>query len=80
MLKAAYTRISIFLKPISILALATVLPGGGGTPLCAAPKGGGFAPFWSENGYTLCLYWSGIWYGFRGNYGVYELIYRFNSK
>ena len=23
-----------------------------------------FAPFWSENGYTLCLFWSGIGYGF----------------
>ena len=29
-----------------------------------------FAPFWSENGYTLCPVWSGIWYSFRGNYGI----------
>ena len=31
-------------------------------------------------GYTLCPFWSGIGCGFRGNYGVYERIYRFNSK
>ena len=60
--------------------------GGRGTPLyklyrvCAALSGRVFAPFWSENGYTLCPFWSGIGYGFRGNYGVYEHIYRFNSK
>ena len=23
--------------------------------------------FWSENGYTLCLFWSGIGYGFGGS-------------
>ena len=28
-----------------------------------------FARFWSENGYTLCLFWSGIENDFRGNYG-----------
>ena len=45
----------------------------GGTPLykqytvCAAPKGRGFAPFWSENLYRLCPFWSGIGYGFLGN-------------
>ena len=26
------------------------------------------APFWSENGSTLCPFWSGIGYGFQGNY------------
>ena len=48
----------------------------GGTPfyepyryVSAAPKGRVFVPFWSENGYTLCPFWSGIEYGFRGNYG-----------
>ena len=25
-----------------------------------------FATFWSENGYTLCPFWSGIGYGFQG--------------
>ena len=25
--------------------------------------------FWSENGYRLCLFWSGIGYGFEENYG-----------
>ena len=30
--------------------------------------------------YTRWTFWSGIWYGFRGNYGVYERIYGFNSK
>ena len=45
--------------------------GGGCTPLnksyryaCAAPKGRDFAAFWSENEYRLCLFWSGIGYGF----------------
>ena len=42
------------------------------------PSGRVFAPFWSENEYTLCPFWSGIGYGFRGNYGVDERIYRFN--
>ena len=27
-----------------------------------------FALFWSENGYILCPFWSGIGYGFRGYY------------
>ena len=40
-------------------------PGGGGTTLYkpyryVPPSGRGFAPFWSENGYTLCPVWSGI--------------------
>ena len=33
------------------------------------PKGGGFASFWSENGHRFCSLWSGIGYGFQGNYG-----------
>ena len=32
------------------------------------PVGSCFAPFWSENGYTLCPLCSGIGYAFRGNY------------
>ena len=36
--------------------------------------------FWSENGYTLCPFWSGIGYGFEGTTGVYERIYRFISN
>ena len=28
--------------------------------------------------HTLCPIWSGIGYGFRGSYGVYEPIYRFS--
>ena len=41
---------------------------GWGTPLvCAAPKGRVFALFWSEKGYRLCPFWSGIWCSFRGN-------------
>ena len=39
------------------------------SPVCAAPKGMVFAPFWSESGYRLCPFWSGIGCGFRGNYG-----------
>ena len=30
--------------------------------------------------HALCLFWSGIRHGFRGNCGVYELIYRFHFK
>ena len=37
--------------------------------VCAAPKGRVFPPFWSENGYTLCSFWSGIGYVFQGNNG-----------
>ena len=36
--------------------------------VCAAPSGRAFASLWSENGYTLCPFWHGIGYGFRGNY------------
>ena len=38
--------------------------------VCAAPKGRGFAPFLSENGYRLCPFWSGFGYGNRANYGI----------
>ena len=34
-----------------------------------APLGTVFGPFWSENQYTLCPFWSGVRYGFQGNYG-----------
>ena len=46
------------------------------------PIGRGFAPFWSENGHKLCPFGSGIGAGvvFEGTTGVYERIYRFNSK
>ena len=62
--------------------------GGGVTPLYkpytmlvyAAPLGRVFVPFLSEVGYTLCPFWSGIEYGFQGNYGVYECIYRFKIQ
>ena len=33
------------------------------------PKGMVYVPFRSENGGRLCTFWSGIGYGFRGNYG-----------
>ena len=36
--------------------------------VCAAPKGRGFAPFWSENGHIDFAHF-GIGYGFQGNYG-----------
>ena len=29
-----------------------------------------FAPYWSENGYTLCPFWSGIGFDFWGNCGI----------
>ena len=40
-----------------------------GMSVCAASKGRVFAPFPSENGYTFCLFWSGIGYGFQENDG-----------
>ena len=30
-----------------------------------------FAPFWSENGYGLCLFWPEFVYSFRGNTRVH---------
>ena len=33
------------------------------------PKGMVYVAFRSENGGRLCTFWSGIGYGFRGNYG-----------
>ena len=48
--------------------------------VCAAPKGRVFAPFWSENGYRLSLFWSGRVLVFEGTTGVYERFHRFNSK
>ena len=38
------------------------------TVVLCRPKGQGFGPFWFENGYRLCPFWSGIGYGFRTNY------------
>ena len=48
--------------------------GGAAAPLAPPartpmPKGMVLGPFWSENGYTLCPFLSGIGYSFRGNYG-----------
>ena len=37
-----------------------------------------FAPFWSENGYRLCLFWSE--YSGMVFEGMHERICRFNSK
>ena len=49
--------------------------------LGASLKGRVLGPFWSENGYTLCPFWSGIRYGFLlAATGAYERSYRFNSK
>ena len=33
-------------------------------------KGTDFEPYWCENGNRLRPFWSGIGYGFRGNYGI----------
>ena len=55
--------------------------GGGGTPLYTAARVGVFEPFWSQNEYRLCLFWSGIGeYGFRGNHASVSRIYCLNSK
>ena len=47
--------------------------------VCAAPSGRLFAPFWSENEYTLCPYWSGIGFS-RELRECMKRIYHFNSK
>ena len=40
-----------------------------------------FAPFWSENGYRLCLFWPEFGYGFRGNALTYvSFQFRMNKK
>lgn len=48
--------------------------------VCATQKDMVFALFRSKNGYTLCSFWFGIGYGFRGKNAVKERICRFNSK
>ena len=88
------TFLYIFARPASMetvgaCASAAVLWGGqrprGGTPLHKPFR---YVPphirrvnaqLWSENGYRLCLFWSGIGYGFRGSYGR-VWTHRFNSK
>ena len=66
---------------------AGLQPGGEGTPLYklyryVPPHRVGFLRrFGLKTGnHTLCPFWSGIGCGFKGNYGVYERLYRFNSK
>ena len=65
MLKAACTRISIFLKPISILALShRTSRGGGGYSTMCRPKGWGFCTIlvWKRV-YTLSiLVWNLVWF------------------
>ena len=53
--------------------------GGGGTPLhkpyrYVPPQrvGSSFAPFWTENGYRFCPFWSGIGNGLRRIYCVWR--------
>ena len=38
-----------------------------------------FGTFWSENGYTLCPFWSGIGYGFQGILGGYINVWTYLS-
>jgi len=92
-----HSKLGCMLFSVSISNIATTLHGGDGGGKALFPRGdtplykpyryvppnrvGFFAPLWSENVYILCPVWSGIGYGFRGNYGVCEPIYRFkNSK
>ena len=64
----------------SLTALA-IVEERGAHPLYTAARVGVFEPFWSQNGYRLCPFWSGIGeYGFRGNHGSVSRIYRLNSK
>ena len=39
-----------------------------------------FGPFWSEDGYTLCTFLSGIGIVFEGTTGMHGRSFRFNSK
>ena len=48
--------------------------------VCAAPKGRVFAQFWSQNGYKLCPFWSGIGYGFWENYGSVRTYFLFQFQ
>jgi len=41
--------------------------------MCRAPKGMVFEPFPYENWCRLFLFWSGIGYGCRGNYGIVKV-------
>ena len=47
--------------------LPEIMYGGAGGGV-GVGQGGVSAPFWSENGYMLYSFWSGIRYGFWGNY------------
>ena len=49
--------------------------GGGGGGSLIAPSGRVFAPFGYENRHTLCPFWSGIGYGFGGNYGIDGIVW-----
>ena len=44
--------------------------------ICVALKGRGFAPFWSENGYRFCPFWSGL----RRNYGCVSMCSSFQFQ
>ena len=46
----------------------------------ATPKGIVFEPFWSENGYRLRQFWSGIGYGFPRNYDSASLYSSFQFQ
>ena len=48
--------------------------------VCAAPKGRVLRRFGLKNGQKLCPFWSGSGIVFEGTTGMYEHIYRFNSK
>ena len=73
------TALEIWLNPKLNLAIVprtghgfSVVPEGGVLPYIrhiGMSKGMVFTPFWSENGYRLCSFWSGIECGFQGNYG-----------
>ena len=81
------SKFSVAYQILEVLSFCAPDRGGrGGTPLYklhgyVPPHRVGFLHrFLSENRYTLCPFWSGIGYGFEGTTGVYERIYRFNSK
>ena len=67
--KITHSSGSIFLPPLPPPVPGSNPGWGGGVPpyisyIGAASSGRVFAPFWSENEYTLCPFWSGIGYGF----------------
>ena len=81
MLKAACTRISIFLKPISILALSHRTSRGGGVLHYVPPQRVGVLHhFGLKTGIHFVYFGLESGMVFEGTTGVFELIYRLSKE